>query len=132
MITSVAHTALLVREYDEAKEFYCHKLGFTIAEDTLLPKGKRWVRLRAPGGGGSEILLSRAVDEKQRAAVGNQTGGRVLFFLHTDDFEADYQRFRSHGVEFTEGPWDDTYGRAAVFKDLYGNRIDLIGRAGKQ
>jgi catechol 2,3-dioxygenase-like lactoylglutathione lyase family enzyme len=127
MITGIAHTALIVREYDEAKRFYCDLLGFTVAEDTLLPVGKRWVRLCAPGGAGSEILLSRAVDDKQRAAVGNQTGGRVLFFLHTDDFDGDYARFRSHGIEFTEGPWDADYGRVAVFKDLYGNRIDLIG-----
>ncbi len=100
---------------------------FTVAEDTLLPGGKRWVRLRTPGGGGSEILLSRAVDDKQRVAVGNQTGGRVLFFFHTDNFDGDYKLFRSHGIEFTEGPWDTDYGRVAVFKDLYGNRIDLIG-----
>jgi catechol 2,3-dioxygenase-like lactoylglutathione lyase family enzyme len=127
MITSIAHTALLVREYDEAKSFYCDVLGFTVAEDAQLPGGKRWVRLRAPGGGGSEILLSRAVDDKQRAAVGHQTGGRVLFFFHTDDFDGDYKLFRSRGIEFTEGPWDTDYGRVAVFKDLYGNRIDLIG-----
>jgi catechol 2,3-dioxygenase-like lactoylglutathione lyase family enzyme len=127
MITGIAHTALIVREYDEAKRFYCDLLGFTVAEDTLLPVGKRWVRLRAPGGAGSEILMSRAVDDKQRAAVGNQTGGRVLFFLHTDDFDGDYALFRSRGIEFTEGPWDADYGRVAVFKDLYGNRIDLIG-----
>ena len=127
MITGIAHAALIVKEYEEAKEFYCEKLGFKVVEDTLLPSGKRWVRLGAPGEKGSEILLSRAVDEKQRASVGNQTGGRVLFFLHTDDFDSDYESFRSMGIEFTEGPWDDTYGRIAVFKDLYGNRIDLIG-----
>jgi len=125
MITSIVHTALLVREYDEAKKFYCDVLGFKVTEDTQL-ESKRWVRLRAPGGGGSEILLSRAVDDKQRAAVGNQTGGRVLFFMHTDDFEGDYALLRSRGVEFTEGPWDHDYGHVAVFKDLYGNRIDLI------
>ena len=127
MITGIVHTALIVRDYDEAKQFYCDKLGFVVTEDTLLPTGKRWVRLRAPGGNGSEILLSRAVDDQQRAAVGKQTGGRVLFFFHTDDFDGDYQLFRSRKIEFTEGPWDDTYGRVAVFKDLYGNRIDLIG-----
>ncbi len=127
MITRIAHTALLVHEYDEAKDFYCDKLGFTVVEDTLLPKSKRWVRLRAPGGQGSEILLSRAVDDRQRSAVGNQTGGRVLFFLHTNDFDSDYVTFRSMGIEFTEGPIDEAHGRVAVFKDLYGNRIDLIG-----
>jgi catechol 2,3-dioxygenase-like lactoylglutathione lyase family enzyme len=126
MIVGIAHTALLVREYEEAKQFYCGKLGFSVVEDTALPTGKRWVRLLAPGKQGSELLLSRAVDDQQRAAVGNQTGGRVLFFLHTDDFDADYDLFRSRGIEFTEGPFDHEYGRVAVFKDLYGNRIDLI------
>lgn len=126
MITGIAHTALLVREYEEAKSFYCGKLGFSVVEDTPLPSGKRWIRLKAPGNKGSEILLSRAVDDKQRSVIGNQAGGRVLFFLHTDNFESDFDLFRSRGIEFTEGPWDDRYGRVAVFKDLYGNRIDLI------
>jgi len=98
MITGTAHTALFVREYEEAIEFYCGKLGFIVVEDTQL-KNKRWIRLRAPGGAGSEILLSRAVDDKQRASIGNQTGGRVLFFLHTDDFDSDYARFRASGIE---------------------------------
>ena len=127
MILGIIHTALIVREYDEAKQFYCDKLGFTVLEDIPHPSGKRWVRLGAPGRKGSEILLSRAVDDPQRASIGNQTGGRVLFFLHTDDFESDYTQMRARGVEFTEGPWDDSYGRVAVFKDLYGNRIDLVG-----
>ena len=126
MIVGVAHVALIVREYEEAKQFYCGKLGFKVVEDTALLSGKSWVRLRAAGGGGSEILLSRAVDDRQRAAIGNQTGGRVLFFLHTDDFDADYERLTSAGVEFVEGPREETYGKVGVFKDLYGNRIDLI------
>ena len=126
MIVGIALTALLVREYEEAKEFYCGKLGFEVVEDTDLPTGKRWVRIRAPGGKGSELLLSQAVDDRQRASVGNQTGGRVLFFMHTDDFKADYQLFRSRGIEFTEDPREETYGKVAVLKDLYGNRIDLI------
>jgi catechol 2,3-dioxygenase-like lactoylglutathione lyase family enzyme len=127
MITGIAHTALVVSDYDEAKRFYCDKLGFSVTEDTLLPTGKRWVRLQAPGGDGSEILLSRAVNDQQRSAVGNQTGGRVLFFFHTNDFDGDYELFLSRGITFTEGPWDHSYGRVAVFQDLYGNRIDLIG-----
>jgi catechol 2,3-dioxygenase-like lactoylglutathione lyase family enzyme len=126
MIVGIAHTALLVREYEEAKRFYCEKLGFLVIEDTPLPSGKRWVRLKAPGQKGSEILLSRAVDDKQRASVGNQTGGRVLFFLHTDNFDSDHKLFCSSGIEFVEGPFDHSYGKVAVFKDLYGNRIDLI------
>src|SRR5437667_12011408 len=101
MITGIAHTALVVREYEEAMEFYCSKLGFIVAEDTQL-KNKRWIRLRAPGGKGSEIVLSRAASDKQLVSVGNQTGGRVLFFLHSDDFDNDYKRLQSVGVEFTE------------------------------
>ena len=127
MITGIIHTALIVREYDEAKSFYCDILGFSVAEDALLESGKRWVRLKSPGGEGSEILLSRAVSEKQLQSVGNQTGGRVLFFMRTNDFDGDYQLFRSRGVEFIEGPLNAPYGKVAVFKDLYGNRIDLIG-----
>ncbi len=126
MITGIVHTALIIDEYDQAKDFYCNILGFKAIEDRVLPSGKRWVRLQAPGGGGSDILLSRAADDKQRAAIGNQTGGRVLFFLHTNDFESDYSLFKSKGVEFVEGPFDQPHGKVAVFKDLYGNRIDLI------
>jgi catechol 2,3-dioxygenase-like lactoylglutathione lyase family enzyme len=125
MITGIAHTALVIRDYEEAMEFYCGKLGFIVAENAQL-KNKRWIRLKAPGGKGSEILLSKAVNEEQRAAIGNQTGGRVLFFLHTDNFDADYERLRSLDVEFVEGPALESYGKVAVFKDLYGNRIDLI------
>lgn len=125
MITGIAHTALLVDDYEKAMSFYCNKLGFIVVEDTLL-ETKRWIRLKAPGGKGSEILLSKAVDEKQRSSIGNQAGGRVLFFLHTDDFDSDYERFRSMGIEFVEGPRTHAYGKVAVLKDLYGNRIDLI------
>src|SRR5438128_12681840 len=103
MITGTAHTALFVREYEEAIEFYCGKLGFIVVEDTQL-KNKRWIRLRAPGGAGSEILLSRGVDDKQRASSGNQTGGRVLFFLHTGGCASDCARVRASASEVTEGP----------------------------
>jgi catechol 2,3-dioxygenase-like lactoylglutathione lyase family enzyme len=130
MIRGIAHTALVVREYEEAIHFYCGKLGFMVVEDSKL-ENKRWIRLRAPGGEGSEILLSRAVNEKQLASVGNQTGGRVLFFVHTDDFDSDYATFRSLGVEFIEGPFEHSYGKVAVFLDLYGNRIDLIQPKGQ-
>lgn len=126
MITGVAHVALLVREYDEAKQFYCDKLGFEVVEDTGLAGGKRWVRLRAAGQLGSEILLSRADGNQQRAAIGKQSGGRVLFFMHTDDFDSDFLAMSSKGVSFVEPPRVETYGKVAVFKDLYGNRIDLI------
>lgn len=126
MIRSVVHTALLVRDYDEAKQFYCEKLGFELVEETVLPAGKRWVRLRAAGNQGSDILLSRAVGDDQQSLVGNQAGGRVLFFLHTDDLLADYKRMRESGIEFVEEPRKESYGTVTVFKDLYGNRIDLI------
>jgi catechol 2,3-dioxygenase-like lactoylglutathione lyase family enzyme len=126
MIRSVTQAALLVRDYDEAKQFYCDKLGLELVEDTLLPTGKRWVRVRAAGNHGADILLSRTVDERQRSVVGNQAGGRVLFFLHTDDLAGDYKRMCESGVEFVEEPRRESYGAVAVFKDLYGNRIDLI------
>jgi catechol 2,3-dioxygenase-like lactoylglutathione lyase family enzyme len=125
LITGVVHTALIVRDYEEAIDFYCGKLGFIVAEDTPM-QNKRWIRLRAPGGKGAEILLSKAANEKQQACIGNQTGGRVLFFFHTNDFDTDYERFRSSGIEFVEGPVQAAYGKVGVFKDLYGNRIDLI------
>ena len=128
MITSLPLTALLVRDYDEAKEFYCEKLGFDLVEDTPLDGGKRWVRLRTPGGGGAELLLSRAADDKQRAVVGNQAGGRVLFFFDSDDVQADYWAFRAKGVEFSQAPIKTDGRTVAVLKDLYGNRIDLIQR----
>lgn len=125
MILGIAQTCLLVRDYDEAKRFYCEKLGFVVIEDTQLEQ-KRWVRLRALGNLGSEILLSKAESEPQMKVVGNQAGGRVLFYLHTSDFAADYEKLRALNVEFHEGPFQRSYGKVAVFKDLYGNRIDLI------
>lgn len=125
MITSVAQVALLVRDYDEAKHFYCETLGFKVVQDLQLP-GKRWVQIAAPGNGGCELILHKASDAKQAAAVGNQTGGSVLLFFRTDNFDADYQAFKARGVDFTEQPRSEVYGKVAVMKDLYGNRIDLI------
>lgn len=125
MIIGIAQTALLVREYEEAIDFYSGKLGFHVIEDTQLPN-KRWIRLQAPGKKGSEILLSKAINESQLAVVGNQAGGRVLFFLQTDHFDKEYENLTSKGVEFSEEPSIQDYGKVAVFKDLYGNRIDLI------
>jgi catechol 2,3-dioxygenase-like lactoylglutathione lyase family enzyme len=126
MILGVMCAALLVREYEEAKLFYRDKLGFKLVEDTSLADGKRWIRVKAPGGLGTELLLSRAVNSQELASVGNQAGGRVLFFLHTDAFDVDYQRLVDSGVEFVEVPRNEVYGKVAVLKDLYGNRIDLI------
>lgn len=126
MIADFALTALVVKDYVETIQFYCGKLGFVIADDKDMGQGKRWLTLRAPGGKGSGIHVAKAENEQQLAAVGNQVGGRVLFFFHTDDFEADHARFKSLGVEFEEKPRYEPYGIVAVFKDLYGNRIDLI------
>ena len=127
MIVGITQIALVVRDYEEAIAFYCEKLGFSVVEDTQL-ETKRWLRIRPQGGRGSEILLSRAIDDEQRAVIGKQAGGRVLFFFETDDFETDYQQLLSRGVDFIEGPFNQSYGKVAVFKDLYGNRIDLIQR----
>ena len=124
MIIGILYTPLLVREYQEAIDFYCGILGFNLVENSKQEK-KRWVRLQAPGLKGSDLLLSRATNEKQLAAIGNQTGGRVLFFLHTDDFENDLENKKKNNVEIDEGPQNHEY--SVVFKDLYGNRIDLIG-----
>ncbi len=121
--------AITVREYDEAIEFYVNTLGFTLLEDTDLGNGKRWVRVRPPGASGTALLLARAVTEEQRASVGNQTGGRVFLFLETDDFDRDFERYASLGVRFVRGPVDEEFGRVAVFEDLYGNKVDLIGRS---
>jgi catechol 2,3-dioxygenase-like lactoylglutathione lyase family enzyme len=125
MILGIVHVALLVKAYEEAIEFYCDKLGFSVVEDTQLPD-KRWIRLKSPGDMGSEILLSKAENQEQSYFVGKQAGGRVLFYLYTDDFDLDYELFMSKGIVFTEKPRVEDYGKVAVFKDLYGNRIDLI------
>ncbi|RVT47698.1 VOC family protein [Rubrivivax albus] len=119
--------SVIVREYDEAIAFYVGVLGFELVEDTELPEqSKRWVVVRPPGGGQCAVLLARATDPEQARHVGNQTGGRVFLFLHTDDFERDYTNYSSKGVEFTRAPQDMPYGRVAVFRDLYGNQWDLL------
>ena len=119
----LADTALLVRDHDEALAFYVGILRFRVAEDRVLPNGKRWVRIKL---GAAGLVLRRASDDNQRAHVGNQTGGSVLLFLETDDIDAEVARLEAAGVRFTEPVRSDDYGRAAVFVDLYGNRIDLI------
>lgn len=121
--------SLVVDSYDRAKGFYCDGLGFECLEDTAMPDGKRWLVVRPRGGEGASILLAEASDETQRAAIGNQTGGRVGFFLETDDFVRDHARFRAAGVIFREEPRHEPYGTVAVFADLYGNLWDLIERA---
>ncbi len=121
----IAHFSLLVDEYDLALSFYRDTLGFVLLEDTDLGGGKRWVRI-APPGGETALLLARAADEAQRAAVGRQGGGRVWLFLYTDDFWRDYARYLALGVEFEEAPREEAYGTVAVFRDPYGNRWDLL------
>lgn len=117
--------ALLVHDYDEALAYYVGVLGFQLLEDTDLGQGKRWVRV-APAGSETGLLLARAATEAQQAAVGNQSGGRVFLFLHTDTFWADYTRLKAQGVQFLEEPRLESYGHVAVFQDLYGNKWDLL------
>ena len=123
----LAHVAIVVRDYDEAIDWYTRVLGFELLEDSPRGPGKRWV-LVAPRGGGTSLLLARAANEEQASRIGNQTGGRVFLFLHTDDFERDYRRLLGHGVHFVEQPRYEEYGTVVVFEDLYGNRWDLIER----
>lgn len=122
----IAHVMVVVRDYDEAIAFYCGKLGFDLVEDTDQPEqDKRWVVV-APPGGGTSLVLGRASDEAQAAAIGNQTGGRVFLFLQTDDFARDHRRFLGQGIDFVRAPKVAEYGTVAVFADLYGNQWDLI------
>jgi len=121
----IATVALVVKNYDEAIGFYCDRLGFELIVDTLLAPGKRWV-LVAPAGGGVRLLLAEAGDAEETSRIGNQTGGRVGFFLETEDFAADFARFTQNGVKFLEAPRHEPYGSVAVFEDLYGNKWDLI------
>jgi catechol 2,3-dioxygenase-like lactoylglutathione lyase family enzyme len=126
-VTSLALATLVVRDYDEAIAWFTATLGFTLTEDTDLGNGKRWVTVRPPGGEAG-LLLARGANERQRARIGDQTGGRVAFFLHTDDFARDHAAFTARGVAFVEGPRKAEYGMVAVFTDLYGNRWDLVER----
>jgi catechol 2,3-dioxygenase-like lactoylglutathione lyase family enzyme len=128
---TLAAVAVVVREYDEAVAFYTGCLGFRLVEDSPREAGKRWVVV-APPAGGCGLLLARAATPEQATRVGDQTGGRVAFFLHTDDFGRDYHAFRDRGVRFTETPREERYGTVAVFLDLYGNRWDLIGPAARE
>ncbi|MHC1479391.1 VOC family protein [Frateuria aurantia] len=122
----IAHITLLVSDYDEAIAWYTHALGFTRIEDTALGAGKRWVLLAPDPDSPTRLLLARADSEQQRAQLGQQAGGRVFLFLHTDDFQRDQARMLSAGVRFLEPPRQEVYGTVAVFEDLYGNRWDLL------
>jgi catechol 2,3-dioxygenase-like lactoylglutathione lyase family enzyme len=123
----ILHVALVVRDYDEAIEFFCGKLHFDLVEDTYQPaQDKRWVVVAPPGGGGTNLLLARATTPEQEAAIGGQTGGRVFLFLATDDFRRDYDSMRAAGIRFVRELKTEDYGTVAVFEDLYGNLWDLI------
>lgn len=127
MQQSIAYLALVVRDYDEAIQYYVDTLGFRLIEDTPRPaENKRWVRVAPPGGHGSQLLLAQARNDRQLSRVGDQTGGRVFLFLHTDDFWRDYETYRQRGVQFLEKPREEPYGTVVVFADLYGNRWDLL------
>jgi catechol 2,3-dioxygenase-like lactoylglutathione lyase family enzyme len=133
MKQSIAHVALVVREYDEAIDFYTKTLHFTLVEDTYQPEqDKRWVLVAPPGSTGTTLLLARASKPEQEAFIGNQSGGRVFLFLQTDDFWRDYNEMVSLGIHFTREPKVELYGTVAVFEDLYGNLWDLIEWANKQ
>jgi catechol 2,3-dioxygenase-like lactoylglutathione lyase family enzyme len=119
---------LVVREYDEAIEFFINALRFRVVEDTLLESGKRWVVVAPPGPGGASLLLARAANPEQQEYIGNQTGGRVFLFLETSNFWEDYRHMQSQCVRFVEEPRQETYGLVVVFLDLYGNKWDLIQR----
>ena len=128
MPQSIAAVAIVVREYDEAIAYYTGVLGFVLLEDEPREPGKRWVLVAPPGSTGTALLLARAANDAQRASIGNQTGGRVFLFLHTDDFERDYVAYAERGVRFVEAPRREAYGTVVVFEDMYGNRWDLIER----
>jgi len=124
----LAHVAVVVRNYDEAIAFYTNVLGFQLLEDTDLGAGKRWVLVAPAGSSGTSVLLAQAATPEQISRIGNQTGGRVFLFLHTDDFWRDYRTLISRNVKFARDPKEEPYGTVAVFKDLYGNLWDLIQR----
>jgi catechol 2,3-dioxygenase-like lactoylglutathione lyase family enzyme len=130
MPQSLGYVSLVVRDYDEAITFFTHALGFRLIEDTAakerLGQDKRWVLVAPPGSQGTNLLLARASTPEEASRIGNQTGGRVFLFLHTDDFWRDYREMTARGVKFKEKPREESYGIVAVFEDLYGNKWDLL------
>ena len=127
MKQSIVHVALVVKDYDEAIEFYTKKLHFTLVEDTYQPEqDKRWVIVSPPGSVGTTLLLARASKKEQEPFIGDQTGGRVFLFLKTDDFWRDYNEMVARRIKFVREPKKETYGMVAVFEDLYGNLWDLL------
>ncbi|MCT8160764.1 VOC family protein [Pseudoruegeria sp. SHC-113] len=126
MLTRIGALALVVPDYDAGIDFYVGRLGFTLLADEDQGAGKRWVLVAPPGEGGSALLLAKADGAAQQAAIGNQTGGRVFLFLHTDDFAADHAAMLAAGVIFEEAPRHEPYGTVAVWRDPFGNRWDLL------
>ncbi len=127
MQQNLAHVAVVVRDYDEAIQYYTSVLGFKLIEDTVLSETKRWVMVQPNGASnGCMLLLAKAATPEQVKSIGYQTGGRVFLFLYTDDFYRDFENYSNKGVEFTIAPHVEEYGTVAVFKDLYGNLWDLI------
>lgn len=127
MKQDIVHIALVVRDYDEALDFYLNKLNFELIEDTYQPEqDKRWVVVSPPGSRGTTLLLARASKAEQEPFIGNQAGGRVFLFLNTDDFWRDYEALRAKGIKFVREPKQADYGMVAVFEDLYGNLWDLL------
>jgi lactoylglutathione lyase len=122
----IAALTLLVDDYDRAIAYYTGTLGFRLVEDTPQGPGKRFVRVTPPGDGNTSLLLAKAANPEQAARIGDQTGGRVFLFLHTDDFRRDYDAYKAKGVDFTEQPREESYGTVVVFRDLYGNKWDLV------
>ena len=127
MNQSILHVALVVKDYDDAIDFYCKKLKFTLVDDTYQPEqDKRWVVVSPPGDSGTNLLLARATTPDQEEFIGNQSGGRVFLFLQTDDFWRDYRSMLEMNIQFVREPKDESYGTVAVFEDLYGNLWDLF------
>ena len=126
MHQTIAHVALVVKDYDEAIHFYTTKLDFELIEDTKLSEEKRWVMVAPPGAKECKLLLAKAANDRQLYSVGNQTGGRVFLFLFTDDFWRDYNKYKERNINFIRPPQEEPYGIVAVFEDLYGNLWDLI------
>ena len=127
MKQTLGSIGIVVKDYDEAIEFYTTQLEFDLIEDTILSETKRWVLVAPKNSDGCKLLLAKAANEEQQSRIGNQTGGRVFLFLHTDDFWRDYNNYTEKGIEFVRPPVKEEYGTVAVFKDLYGNLWDLIG-----
>lgn len=126
MKQKLVHVAIVVEDYDDAIEFYTEKLNFKLTEDTVLSETKRWVIVTPPGGSECSLLLAKAANDEQKSRIGNQTGGRVFLFLHTDDFERDYRNLLEHKIRIVREPVVETWGKVAVFEDLYGNMWDMI------